>query len=266
VNGTHGVIGGRMLSRDDDVVTPVGWFLRDTRLDELPQLLNIIKGDMRFVGPRPERPEIVENLCGGLTEYASRFEVKPGLVGYSQLFTPHNTPKRIRSLIDSRMANRQSHALVDLVLVGYTAIVVAGLSVMRLIRNARLLVARGRRRYRNQRRMSRARPRRAAAILQSDDGRTRCRVPVIDINEQTVVMLCGERLVTPLLSRFKLIIRVGHNGRSRCFSALCRGRVSEVRTAGPGYAYVVSFEPVNERSLYIVHQHFLRRSLAHTRA
>ncbi len=266
VNGAHRVIGGRMLARGDDVVTPVGWFLRDTRLDELPQLLNIIKGDMRFVGPRPERPEIVESLCGGLAAYDSRFRVKPGLVGYSQLFTPHNTPKRIRALIDNRMAHRLSRPLVDLVLVGYTAMVVAGLSVMRLIRNARLLVARGRRRYRNQRRMSRVHPRRAAAILQSDDGRTRCRVPVVDINEQTFVMLCGERLVSPLLSRFKLIIRVGRNGRSRCFSALCRGRVSEVRTAEPGYAYVVTFEPVNERSLYIVHQHFLRRSLAHNRA
>jgi lipopolysaccharide/colanic/teichoic acid biosynthesis glycosyltransferase len=266
LTGAHGVIGSRMLTRGDEVVTPVGWFLRDTRLDELPQLLNIIKGDMSFVGPRPERPEIVESLCGGLTAYARRFEVKPGLIGYSQLFTPHNTPKRIRSLIDIRMANRHSRPLADLFLVGYTAMIVAGLSVLRLIRNARLLVARGRRRYRNLRLLARVQPRRAAALLQSDDGRTRCRAPVIDINEQTFVMLCGEHLVTPLLTRFKLIIRVGRNGRSRCFSASCRGRVAEVRTARPGYAYVVSFEPVNERSLYIVHQHFLRRSLAHGRA
>jgi lipopolysaccharide/colanic/teichoic acid biosynthesis glycosyltransferase len=265
VNGAHRRIGSRMLARGDDLVTPVGWFLRDTRLDELPQLLNIVRGDMRFVGPRPERPEIAASLCAGLTEYASRFEVKPGLVGYSQLFTPHNTPKRIRSLIDSRMANRRTQPLIDLLLVGYTALVVAGLSAVRLVRNARLLIARGRRRYRNQRRLSRVQPRRTAAIVQGDDG-TRCRVPVVDINEQSFVMLTGERLVAPLLGSFTLITRVGRNGRSRYFSASCRGRVAQVRPADPGFAYVVAFEPENDRSLYVLHQHILRRSLANGRA
>ncbi len=266
VNGAHRAIGGRMLARGDDLVTPVGWFLRDTRLDELPQLLNIIKGDMAFVGPRPERPEVAESLCSGIAIYGSRFDIKPGLVGYSQLFTPHSTPKRIRALIDDRLIGRQARPLLDLLLVGYTAAVVAGASALRLLRYAGRVLTSGRTRWTNQRRLPRVHPRRAAVIIHFDDGWTRCRAPVIDINESAFVMVCGEPLRTPTPRRFELIIRVGRNGRSRRFSALCRGQVAQVRSAGPGYAYVVTFEPVTDRSLYVVHQHFLRRSLAPARA
>ena len=87
------VIGGRLLSRDDDLVTPIGWFLRDTRLDELPQLLNIIAGHMNFVGPRPIRPELYEKLCRDIPGYDNRFSVMPGLPA---AFEPQPTARRRR--------------------------------------------------------------------------------------------------------------------------------------------------------------------------
>jgi len=78
---------GRSLwaSPNDPRVTRVGRFLRRTRLDELPQLYNVLVGQMSIVGPRPERPDIVEDLCQTLPYYAERHLVKPGLTGWAQI-------------------------------------------------------------------------------------------------------------------------------------------------------------------------------------
>lgn len=70
---------------DDDRVTRIGRFIRKTRLDELPQLWNVIRGDMSFVGPRPERPYFVEELTRAIPFYQQRLAVKPGLTGWAQV-------------------------------------------------------------------------------------------------------------------------------------------------------------------------------------
>jgi lipopolysaccharide/colanic/teichoic acid biosynthesis glycosyltransferase len=67
--------------QDDDRVTPIGTFIRKTRIDELPQLLNVIRGDMNIVGPRPERPSIFVRLREQISEYPVRQRVKPGITG-----------------------------------------------------------------------------------------------------------------------------------------------------------------------------------------
>jgi len=75
----------RWAAKNDARVTRVGAFLRKFRLDELPQLFNVLKGDMSFVGPRPERPEFVEKLSEKIPYYNERHRVKPGLSGWAQI-------------------------------------------------------------------------------------------------------------------------------------------------------------------------------------
>jgi lipopolysaccharide/colanic/teichoic acid biosynthesis glycosyltransferase len=71
--------------KQDPRTTPVGRFLRSTRLDELPQLVNVLKGDMNIVGPRPERPSIFAQLRNDIPQYAQRQLVKPGITGWAQI-------------------------------------------------------------------------------------------------------------------------------------------------------------------------------------
>ena len=79
----------RWAAAEDDRTTRVGRFIRKTRLDELPQLFNVLRGDMSFVGPRPERPQFVDQFNREIRYYGIRHSVKPGLTGWAQLRYPY---------------------------------------------------------------------------------------------------------------------------------------------------------------------------------
>lgn len=85
------VHGAQLAKKDDDRVTPIGKILRAIHFDEFPQLINIIKGDMSLVGPRPERPEIAEQYKEIIPEFDFRLKVKAGLTGYAQVYGKYNT-------------------------------------------------------------------------------------------------------------------------------------------------------------------------------
>lgn len=83
--------GAQWSTKNDPRITPVGRFLRGTRLDEIPQILNVLKGEMSFVGPRPERPEFVEMLEKEIPHYQLRHLVRPGLTGWAQILFPYGS-------------------------------------------------------------------------------------------------------------------------------------------------------------------------------
>lgn len=98
-NAEH--LGGAQLAVENDTrITPFGRFMRSTRIDELPQLFNIILGNMSFVGPRPERKEFIREFIKNISAYRERFRVKPGITGLAQIRGGYHTNARIKLKYD----------------------------------------------------------------------------------------------------------------------------------------------------------------------
>jgi len=120
--------GGKAIwaSKNDNRVTRVGAIIRNTRLDELPQLYNVIRGEMSFVGPRPERPEFVSELSKKLDYYDIRHTVKPGLMGWAQLKYPYGASEEdAKNKLEYDLYYTKNHSfLMDLLVMIQTVEVV----------------------------------------------------------------------------------------------------------------------------------------------
>jgi lipopolysaccharide/colanic/teichoic acid biosynthesis glycosyltransferase len=106
--------GPQWARQNDPRITPIGYFLRKSHLDELPQLVNVLMGDMSFVGPRPERPFFVEQFMRDLPQYAQRISVKPGITGLAQVYHKYDETMedvRTKLLHDISYTHRMSFTL-----------------------------------------------------------------------------------------------------------------------------------------------------------
>jgi len=113
---------GAVLASDNDFrVTRVGKFIRKRALDELPQVINLWKGDISLVGPRPERPELMHDIVGVLPLYAERLIVKPGLTGIAQVYGRYATNPRHKLMYD-RIYIREMNPILDIKLLVYSVL------------------------------------------------------------------------------------------------------------------------------------------------
>jgi lipopolysaccharide/colanic/teichoic acid biosynthesis glycosyltransferase len=115
--------GIRWATPNDPRITPIGHLLRRTHLDELPQLWNVLKGDMGLVGPRPERPEIIPRLARAIPNYNDRLLVRPGMTGLAQVQLPPDSDLESvrRKLVYDLYYLREETLLLDLKLLACTA-------------------------------------------------------------------------------------------------------------------------------------------------
>jgi lipopolysaccharide/colanic/teichoic acid biosynthesis glycosyltransferase len=101
-------------SEDDPRITRIGKFLRKTRIDEIPQLLNVLKGDMNVVGPRPEQPEIFKTLRNEVDQYPARQRVRPGITGLAQVTLHYDTClDDVRKKVEADLAYIERQSLAE---------------------------------------------------------------------------------------------------------------------------------------------------------
>lgn len=266
-------IGAALLSHKHQMVTKSGKFLRDTRLDELPQLFNIIKGDMDFMGPRPERQAIYEKYCKDIPGYDKRFMVKPGLFGYSQLFTPHGAPKKIRALIDNYFLLKKRKLSWEIYLVLKTIITINIVITFKTASSiwSGFIMRKVLKKYSCEKRELKRLVVSEGKVFVGKKAKGEGYVfpsctELIDINEEAFLLYTNDKI-----SRgdgvFRLevdLVRVQGNSHTKRKTALCHGEVyRELPLSGNPYkySYIIKYVPHSPFNAYIIDQYFLRKSV-----
>ncbi len=266
------IIGNEVLGSKHRMMTPIGKFLRNTRLDELPQLINILKGDMSFFGPRPQRPEIVEHFGIHIKGYDKRFTVKPGLIGFPQLFLPHSAPKEIQSRIDNMYLRYTQKYFWRILLILFTIynvlkkfIVIGTNRIYHTLIEEKIL-----RRYREKRYLERKKLKEGAWVyfLEAENqgkrkwGKT-C-YELVDINEEALLIKSPEKLHLEHEKVFlKIVVHFKAMRKYKRKSIVCRGSYYSERNLKNGYGYIFFYEPLSPLNFYLIHQYLLRKSLAY---
>jgi lipopolysaccharide/colanic/teichoic acid biosynthesis glycosyltransferase len=279
------ILGAELHNSKHKLATTYGLFLRYSRLDELPQLCNILKGDMNFIGPRPVRPEVYRTHCMNIVDYDKRFAVKPGLVGYSQLFTPHGSPKRIRAIIDNRIIAKKKNVLSGILIIVITALSVVKITLHQIfILMKRMLNHRIMKRYREKRAFERQILRDAKVyigeMLSENDlqksnrrlvktvyrnDRVLERAKLVNINEEAILILSDVNLKKDIfIFKFERELKSRFSQRVKVKSALCMGQIyRKCETVNPSYkySYVIKYTPVSPLNYYMLYQYFLKQSI-----
>jgi len=263
-------LNGELLGSRPELITPSGKFLRDTRLDELPQLWNVLKRDMDIAGPRPVRPEVYGALCKDIPKYDRRFDVRPGIIGLSQVFTPHSTPKAIRSMIDNTLIKKQEKISWNFLVLVLTSLLMLRSIIVRTYHtlNKRIIQEKILRKYQEKRREERVQTERAEIYHLSTDGsddKESYLGTVADINSEALLLHSKTALPDNFNGTLKLKITVSKmiRGGRKTKRALCNATLYRTTKQNNGdYHYVLMYQPVSPFNSYIIHQYFLSESVA----
>lgn len=260
------IIGAQALHHSHAAEIPGGRFLRDTRVDEIPQLFNVILGHMQFWGPRPERPSLYAEQCAHIPGYDRRFAVKPGLFGKSQIFTPSTTtPRRMRALIDYRFINRRKR--MGCVRTAWTMF----LLLLRMVRKglrvvkARLLLKLRMSRTLDRRALERIRQGGHALEIDGDDSTGANNFRLIDINDDCIYLHTKDRLPdTPLGLRLKIKKDAWLPHRVKIKTARVIGNIFRQRQIDNDpykNSYVISYSAYSPLNRYLIDKYLLKKSI-----
>lgn len=262
-------IGAELVSTTKlNLVTPIGRFLRDTRLDELPQLLNVLKGDMDIIGPRPEREAVYEQSCKSIPWYDKRFTVKPGVIGYSQLFTPHSASKKSRALIDNFYLGKKHQITSDLALLVYAFSVLT----LRLIKRIPYLIYKtiriqfSRSKHIEKRSSERVHKNNTHARIWLENQPNSIKCEVININQSAMLVKSTEKLDNAIVdievaTLYRPLLKRRHRYKSlHCSADLYDARQS---LSHPNeHFYVITFGELTPLNKLKLHKYFLEMSIS----
>jgi putative undecaprenyl-phosphate N-acetylgalactosaminyl 1-phosphatetransferase len=118
--------GHKWASKNDTRITKVGRFIRKTRIDELPQIINVIKGEMSIIGPRPERPEFINEFLKDIPNFNERLAVRPGITGWAQVNGGYELTPKDKLVYDLFYINHESIKLDFLILLKTIKVIFTG--------------------------------------------------------------------------------------------------------------------------------------------
>ncbi|MBU0993308.1 MAG: sugar transferase [Proteobacteria bacterium] len=246
-----------------------GKFLRSTRLDELPQLFNIFKGDLAFVGPRPERPALYKKQCKNIPGYDLRFSVRPGLIGPSQVLTPHSTPKRIRAFIDNQYITKDNNLFNQLSFFIWVFLKLSLNLVKEVCEigsdHVSILSKRGI--DSNKRKLKRIKNKNAV-IYCSDEcfEKLDCEYfEIVDMNNEAIHFLTERDLSVDEELNFVIEVNVNRKNKKIKKSSKCKAVVykkNNGRLENSKNSFVAFYEPISSINQYIMDQYILSLSIA----
>lgn len=265
---------------------PMGRLLRESRLAELPQLWNVLRGDMNLVGPRPLRPAVYKQIKSELPNFDSRFQVKPGLTGYAQFLTPPHTPKRVRFAIDNYYITRDPSPGKNLFLVAWTIREVIRKSLTSMFRQVttRMKIMRHRGSGIEERKLQRKRFKHIWVQMSdasfSNSGEISCPADpkmcspsqqhfslthIYDISSQALSFYSSRHYPLNSTLYFYLVgckeCKTGRKKKARCIGTVYK-KYPEKPGSGTGSRYVVFYEPLSPTHRYLVDHYVLHETVA----
>lgn len=260
-------LGAVLFSEQEEALPVLARFLRDTRLDELPQLINIARGEMQFFGPRPERPEIYERVGAQNPDYEIRFLSAPGLFGISQLITPHSAPKELRARLDRRFIKAGTRPGLGFIGVTMLALIRRlGAGVVRYFweTTVRLRLFKGEREKRHQARV--APPSSWLEFVDPTTNQPLSKGVIVDMNRNFLRARFDTPLpwsfVTTHRTRMAVLTGTRHGGRiktARSRAEIERG-LSQAAADG-SVEYLIAYEAETPFNRYLIDQYFLHQSI-----